>query len=109
VSRSLPVRQASATFLRVKRGFIIVLPLMLGGCIVGTVASTAVDVVTLPVKAVSAGVDAATTSQSEADEKRGRELRKQEEERGRQWRLAYERCRKGKPQPTDDCAQFQTR
>jgi hypothetical protein len=109
VSHSLPVRQASATLLRVKRGFIIVLPLMLGGCIVGTVASTAVDVVTLPVKAVSAGVDAATTSQSEADEKRGRALRKQEEERGRQWRLAYERCRKGKPQPTDDCAQFQTR
>jgi hypothetical protein len=93
----------------VKRGFIVVLPLMLGGCIVGTVASTAVDVVTLPVKAVSAGVDAATTSQSEADQKRGRELRKQEEERGRQWRLAYERCRKGKPLPTDDCAAFQTR
>jgi hypothetical protein len=82
---------------------------MLGGCIVGTVASTAVDVVTLPVKAVSAGVDAATTSQSEADQKRGRELRKQEEERGRQWRLAYQRCRKGKPLPTDDCSAFQTR
>ena len=82
---------------------------MLGGCIVGTVAGTAVDVVTLPVKAVSAGVDAATTSQSEADQKRGRELRKQEEERGRQWRLAYERCRKGKPLPADDCSAFQTR
>jgi hypothetical protein len=82
---------------------------MLGGCIVGTVAETAVDVVTLPVKAVSAGVDAATTSQAEADQKRGRELRKQEEERGRQWRLAWERCRKGKPLPTDDCTQFQQR
>ena len=92
-----------------KRGFIFLLPLMLGGCIVGTVASTAVDVVTLPVKAVSAGVDAATTSQAEADQKRGRELRKQEEERGRQWRLAWERCRKGRPLPTDNCAQFQTR
>jgi len=93
----------------VKRALILLLPLMLGGCIVGTVASTAVDVVTLPVKAVSAGVDAATTSQSEADQKRGRELRKQEEERGRQWRLAWERCRKGKPLPTDDCTQFQQR
>jgi hypothetical protein len=91
----------------VKRGFTFLLPLMLGGCIVGTVAETAVDVVTLPVKAVSAGVDAATTSQAEADQKRGRELRKQEEERGRQWRLAWERCRKGKPLPTDDCTQFQ--
>ena len=38
--------------------------LCLSGCY--TVAKTAVDVVTLPVKAVSAGVDAATTSQSEA-------------------------------------------
>jgi isocitrate lyase len=81
----------------------------LSGCIVGTVASTAVDVVTLPVKAVSAGVDAVTTSQKEADEKRGRELRKQEEERGKQLRLAQERCRKGKQLPTDDCAAVQAR
>lgn len=84
--------------------FISALPLILSGCVVGTVAKTAVDVVTLPVKAVSAGVDAATTSQKEADEKRGREMRKQDEERGRQVRLAQERCRKGKPLPTDDCA-----
>ena len=55
---------------------VLVLPLVLSGCIVGTVAGTAVDVVTLPVKAVSAGVDAATTSQAEADQKRGREIRK---------------------------------
>jgi hypothetical protein len=89
--------------------FLIPISACLSGCVVGAVANTAVDVVTLPVKAVSAGVDAATTSQSEADEKRGRELRKAEEERGRQWRLAYERCRKGKPLPTDNCAQFQTR
>jgi hypothetical protein len=92
-----------------KRGIILALPLVLGGCIVGTVAETAVDVVTLPVKVVSAGVDAATTSQAEADQKRGREVRKEEQERGRQWRLAYERCRKGKPHPTDDCTQFQQR
>jgi hypothetical protein len=83
---------------------LMVVPLALGGCVVGTVAKTAVDVVTLPVKVVSAGVDAATTSQAEADRKRGRELRKQEEERGRQFRLAQERCRKGKPLPADDCA-----
>jgi hypothetical protein len=83
--------------------------LSLSGCIVGTVASTAVDVVTLPVKAVSAGVDAVTTSQSERDEKMGKELRKQDEERGRQWRLAYDRCSKGKPLPTDDCSRFQQR
>ena len=84
-------------------------PLLLSGCIVSTVASTAVDVVTLPVKAVSAGVDAVTTSQKEADEKRGRELRKQDEERARQLRQAQERCRKGKPLPSDDCASLQRR
>jgi hypothetical protein len=86
---------------------VLLLPTMLGSCVVGTVASTAVDVVTLPVKVASAGVDAVTTSQSEKDEKLGRQMRKQDEERGKQYRLAYERCRKGKPQPTDDCSAFQ--
>jgi hypothetical protein len=88
---------------------LLLLPLTLSGCVVGTVASTAVDVVTLPVRVASAGVDAVTTSQKEADEKRGRELRKQEEERGKQLRLGQQRCRKGKPLPTDDCASVQQR
>ena len=88
---------------------ILLLPLTLSGCIVGTVASTAVDVVTLPVKAVSAGVDAATTSQAEADQKRGREMRKAEEQRGKQLRLSEQRCRKGRPLPTDNCALVQQR
>jgi parvulin-like peptidyl-prolyl isomerase len=83
--------------------FALLLPLLLGGCVVGTIAHTAVDVVTLPVKVASAGVDAVTTSQAEADQKRGRELRKAEEQRGRDLRLAEERCRKGTPLPTDDC------
>ncbi|HEX8839383.1 MAG TPA: hypothetical protein VF750_02805 [Sphingomicrobium sp.] len=82
---------------------ILLLPLALGGCVVGTVAKTAVDVATIPVKVASAGVDAVTTSQKEADEKRGRQLRKQEEERGKQYRLAQQRCRKGRALPTDDC------
>jgi hypothetical protein len=81
----------------------------LAGCVVGTIAHTAFDVVTLPVKVASAGVDAATTSQAEADEKRGREIRKAEEERGRQLRLAEERCRKGRPLPTDDCPAYSPR
>jgi hypothetical protein len=85
------------------------LPFLLGGCVVGTVAKTAVNVVTLPVKVASAGVDAVTTSQKEADEKRGRELRKEEERRGKEIRLAEERCRKGKALPTDNCAQVQQR
>ncbi len=87
-----------------KRVLLLVLPVLLSGCVVGTVAKAAVDVATLPVKVASAGVDAATTSQSEADEKRGRELRRQDEERGKQARLAQERCRKGRPLATDACA-----
>ena len=79
------------------------LPLMLGACVVAQVAETAVDVATLPVKVVSAGVDAATTSQSEADEKRGRELRKAEEQRGREARELEKRCRAGKLLPGDVC------
>jgi hypothetical protein len=84
---------------------IALLPLALSGCVVETVAKTAVDVVTIPVKVASAGVDAVTTSQSERDEKRGREVRKEEERRGKEARLADERCRKGKPLPTDACPQ----
>ena len=91
------------------RYVVALIPLVLSGCVVGTVAKTAVDVVTLPVKVASAGVDAVTTSESERDEKLGREMRRQDEERGKQYRLAYERCRKGKPLPTDDCAAFQQR
>lgn len=82
---------------------VLILAVLQSGCVVGTIAKTAVDVATLPVKAVSAGVDAATTSQSEADEKRGRELRKQDEERGRQYHQMLERCRKNRPLPTDTC------
>jgi len=66
---------------------LLMLPL-LSGCLVRTAA----DVVTLPVKAASAGVDAVTTSQSEADEKRGRVLRKEEERRGREARQAEKRA-----------------
>ena len=83
---------------------LLALPVLLTGCVVATVAETAVDVATLPVKVVSKGVDLATTSQSEADQKRGRELRKAEERAGKQARERAERCRKGKPLPADDCS-----
>jgi len=83
-----------------------VTPLLLGGCVVGTVASTAVDIVTLPVKVVSAGVDAVTTSQAERDQKLGREIRKHEEERQRLMREQAKRCRKNRPLPTDDCSGY---
>ena len=54
-------------------------PFLLGGCI----AKTAMDVVTAPVRVASTAVDLATTSQSEADETRGREIRRREERLGR--------------------------
>lgn len=81
----------------------LLLALALSGCVVGSVAKTAVDVATLPVKAASAGVDAVTTSQAEADQKRGREIRKEEERLGRERRALEERCRKGRPLPQDIC------
>jgi hypothetical protein len=70
----------------------------------GCLARAAVDVVTLPVRAVGAGVDAVTTSQSEADEKRGREIRKREERLGeleRDYDKQMERCADGKQQACD--------
>ncbi|MBA2466088.1 MAG: hypothetical protein H0V46_00590 [Sphingomonas sp.] len=64
----------------------------LTGCIVADVAETAVAVAKVPVKVVSAGVDAATTSQSEADEQRGRELREADERRAREEREAAKKA-----------------
>lgn len=75
----------------------------LSGCIVASVADTAVDIVTLPVDVAAKGVDLATTSQAEADQKRGREIRKAEEQAGRDARAMTKRCREGRPLPTDDC------
>ena len=71
---------------------IALLPLALGGCVVAA-ARTAVDIVTLPVKVVAKGVDLATTSQTEADQNRGRALRKAEEEAGNRQRLWNKQCR----------------
>ena len=76
----------------------------LSGCVVASVAGAAVDVVTLPVDVAAKGVDLATTSQSEADEKRGREIRKAEEKAGKEARAREKRCREGKPLSTDDCS-----
>lgn len=77
------------------------LAVLLPGCI----AQTALDVATLPVKVASAGVDAVVTTQAEADRKRGRQIRKQEECIGKEERKArkqdrepdYEKC-----EPKDD-------
>lgn len=49
----------------------------------GCIARTAASVITAPVRVASKAVDVATTSQSEADENRGREIRKREEKLGK--------------------------
>ena len=55
------------------------MPLALSGCL----AKTALDVATAPVRVASKAVDLATTSQAEADQKRGREIRQREERLGK--------------------------
>lgn len=69
-------------YLSMRMILLLAAPLLLGGCL----ARTAVDIVSLPVRAVSAGVDAVTTSQAEADQRRGREMREAEEREGREAR-----------------------
>jgi hypothetical protein len=76
------------------------LPLLLASALSGCIAQTAVDVVTLPVRAASKTVDVLTTSQAEADQKRGRAIREHEECMGKEERRAakagrepdYSRC-----------------
>jgi hypothetical protein len=94
---------------RMKRLAMFALFPMVSGCVIGTVAKTAVDVATIPVKVASAGVDAVTTSQAEADQNRGREIRKEEQQRGRELRQMADRCQQGRPLKTDNCAAVQPR
>ncbi|VWX53749.1 hypothetical protein [Novosphingobium sp. 9U] len=63
--------------------------LALSGCL----ARTAVGVVTAPVRVASKAVDWTTTSQSEADEKRGREIRRREAQVGKLQR-SYDKHRR---------------
>jgi Tfp pilus assembly protein PilN len=74
--------------------------IVLGGALLlqGCVTSVVKTVVTAPVKIVSKSADVLTTSQSESDEKRGRDLRKREETLGkltRQRDRAREKCENG--------------
>lgn len=75
--------------------------LALSGCL----AKTAIGVVTAPVKMTSRAVDLATTSQSEADEKRGREMREREGRLGKARRV-YDRqmaaCNAGDERACED-------
>ena len=73
----------------------------------GCLAKTALDVATAPVRVASKAVDMATTSQSEADEKRGREIRRREErlgQLGRQRDKLEKRCIDGDRRACDEAA-----
>lgn len=63
--------------------FALAAPLMLMA-LPGCVAKTALDVVTLPVRAGGQVVDWTTTSQDEADRNYGKKMRKQEAREGRE-------------------------
>ena len=76
-------------------------PMLLGGCL----AKTAVDVVTLPVRAAGKAVDLMTTSQEEADRNRGRDMRIHEAELGKLQRRqdkASARCADGDSDGCED-------
>lgn len=85
------------------RGIVLKPGIFLGAALVslalsGCVARTALDIATAPVKVAGKAVDVATTSQSEADEKRGREIRKREEKLGklqRQYDKEQAACQRG--------------
>lgn len=89
------------------RGLSLILPagasLALSGCI-----GTLVDVATLPVRAAGKAVDLATTSQSESDENRGRELRKREEKLGKLERAYAKQRVKCDDGNGEACAQART-
>ncbi len=85
----------------VPQGAALFAAVLLGGCAARTIGS----IVTAPVRVVSKGVDLATTSQSEADEKRGRELRQREERIGRldrDYRRHSAQCQRGNREACED-------
>jgi hypothetical protein len=65
-----------------RRPTLFLIPILAVG-LSGCLAKTALDIATAPVKMAGKAVDLATTSQSEADEKRGRELRRREAQLGK--------------------------
>lgn len=80
---------------------LLLMPMVAIGCSIGLsgcVAKTMLDVVTAPVKIVSRTVDLATVSQSERDERRGREIRQREAKLAtldRDWAIANAECEGG--------------
>ena len=77
-------------------GLTLVAALVLGGCV-----STAVAVVKAPFQVIGAGIDTLTSTQSERDEDRGREMRKQDEAEDKAFRRAEKDRRKAEKAARD--------
>lgn len=85
---------------------------ILGGC----AAAKAFDVATAPVRAASTAInttgdvyDRLTVSDSERDQKRGRQIRQREERLGkldRQYRKAQDKCRRGNDDACEEAGQL---
>lgn len=85
-----------------RRYFAIAILFSLTGCV-----SLVKDVVTAPIKIVSKAADIMTTSQSESDEKRGRDIRKKEEMLGKLSRKidkAKDKCENGNKNACDEAS-----
>ena len=82
-----------------------ILAFALSGCL----ASTAMSVVTAPVRIGSKAIDLATTSQSEADENRGRDMRKRDgkvKKLQRQYNRKMDSCSRGESAACADAARI---
>ncbi|MEE4454235.1 hypothetical protein [Novosphingobium resinovorum] len=89
--------------------FGLIATMALSGCV-----RTAASIVTAPVRVAGKAVDWTTTSQSEADEKRGREMRKRDEQIGKldkRYQKHLRDCRSGSEdacnRARDDYAEMQ--
>ena len=70
----------------------------LGGCL----AKTAVDIVTMPVRAAGQTADWLTTSQDESDRNYGRKVRKQEAREGRELKKKQKEAERDARRARDD-------
>lgn len=87
-----------------KSGSTLLITLCVASLLSGCVVRTAASIVTAPVRVAGKAVDWTTTSQSEADEKRGREMREREEALGkldRQYKKHVRECENGRDSSCD--------
>jgi len=83
--------------------------LALSGCLAKTVVGSAVGIVTAPVRVGAKAVDMVTTSQSEADENRGRTMRKRDDrirKLQRQYNHRIEACNHGESAACSDASRL---